>query len=99
IVAACLQILAGHPRDLVGRHVVVSAGGTREFLDPVRFLGNRSSGRQGFALAEAAIARGASVTLVAGNVEGEPPAGVDLHRVVTTEELREAMLKAAAGAD
>lgn len=99
IVAACLQVLAGHPRDLVGRHVVVSAGGTREFLDPVRFLGNRSSGRQGFALAEAAVARGASVTLVAGNVEGDPPAGVDLHRVVTTEELREAMLKAAAGAD
>ena len=56
------------PADLTGRHVVVSAGGTREYLDPVRFLGNRSSGRQGYALARAAVARGAEVTLVAANV-------------------------------
>ena len=53
----------GRPPDLAGRHVVVSAGGTREYLDPVRFLGNRSSGLQGYALARAAAARGAEVTL------------------------------------
>ena len=59
----------GHRRvaDLAGRHVVVSAGGTREHLDPVRFLGNRSSGQQGYALARVAAARGAEVTLVAAN--------------------------------
>lgn len=97
--AICLQVLAGRERDLTGRHVVVSAGGTREFLDPVRYLGNRSSGRQGVALAEAALARGASVTLVAANVAIDTPAGADVVRVVTTAELREAMLKAAATAD
>ena len=58
------------PQDLVGRRVVISAGGTREPLDPVRFLGNRSSGKQGVALAETALARGAQVTLVAANVDG-----------------------------
>ena len=59
----------GRRRDLAGRRVVISAGGTREPLDPVRFLGNRSSGRQGYALAAAAAARGAEVTLVSANVE------------------------------
>ena len=59
--------------DLAGRHVVVSAGGTREYLDPVRFLGNRSSGLQGYALARAAAARGAEVTLVAANVGAARP--------------------------
>ena len=59
--------------DLAGRHVVVSAGGTREYLDPVRFLGNRSSGLQGYALARAAAARGAEVTLVAANVDAARP--------------------------
>jgi phosphopantothenoylcysteine decarboxylase/phosphopantothenate--cysteine ligase len=59
IFSASLNVLLGVDQDLAGRHVVVSAGGTREFLDPVRFLGNRSSGRQGYALAEAAVARGA----------------------------------------
>ncbi|WP_235735137.1 bifunctional phosphopantothenoylcysteine decarboxylase/phosphopantothenate--cysteine ligase CoaBC [Nocardioides alcanivorans] len=85
--------------DLAGRHVVVSAGGTREFLDPVRFLGNRSSGRQGIALAQAALARGAEVTLVAANVALPQPAGAHVVEVTTTEELRVAVLKAAAGAD
>ena len=97
--AICLQVLQGRPRDLAGQHVVVSAGGTREFLDPVRFLGNRSSGRQGIALAEAALARGATVTLVAANVSVDVPAGAEVVRVVTTSELREAMLKAAESAD
>ncbi|MDO9458189.1 bifunctional phosphopantothenoylcysteine decarboxylase/phosphopantothenate--cysteine ligase CoaBC, partial [Nocardioides sp.] len=74
----CLDVLArgSATPDLVGRHVVVSAGGTREPLDPVRYLGNRSSGRQGVALAGAAAARGAQVTLVAAHVEVPLPAGV-----------------------
>lgn len=85
------QLLDPRPQDLTGRRVVVSAGGTREYLDPVRFLGNRSSGRQGFALAEAAVARGAMVTVVAANVTLPVPAGVDVITVVTTEELRKTM--------
>ena len=71
---------------------MVTAGGTREPLDPVRFLGNRSSGKQGYAFARTAVARGARVTLIAANVALPDPAGVDLVRVGTTEELREATL-------
>ncbi|MGH3545614.1 MAG: bifunctional phosphopantothenoylcysteine decarboxylase/phosphopantothenate--cysteine ligase CoaBC [Mycobacteriales bacterium] len=78
--------------DLSGRRVLVSAGGTREPLDPVRFLGNRSSGRQGYALARTAAARGAAVTLVAANVTLPAPAGVNMVSVTTTEQLRQAML-------
>ncbi|TWG92086.1 phosphopantothenoylcysteine decarboxylase/phosphopantothenate--cysteine ligase [Nocardioides sp. J9] len=89
----------GGAADLAGRHVVVSAGGTRERLDPVRFLSNRSSGRQGYALARAAAARGAEVTLVAANVALADPAGVKVVRVESTAELRDAVLSAAAGAD
>ncbi len=71
---------------------MVSAGGTREYLDPVRFLGNRSSGRQGYALARAAAARGAEVTLVAANVTLPDPAGVKVVRVETTADLRDAVV-------
>ncbi|MDT9594639.1 bifunctional phosphopantothenoylcysteine decarboxylase/phosphopantothenate--cysteine ligase CoaBC [Nocardioides zeae] len=85
--------------DLSGRHVVVSAGGTREYLDPVRFLGNRSSGRQGYALARAALARGARVTLVAANVDLPAPAGAHVVPVETTAELHAAVVAAAAEAD
>jgi phosphopantothenoylcysteine decarboxylase / phosphopantothenate---cysteine ligase len=85
--------------DLSGRHVVVSAGGTREYLDPVRFLGNRSSGRQGYALARAAAARGAEVTLLAANVTLPDPAGVKVVPVETTAQLRDAVLAAAPIAD
>lgn len=85
--------------DLAGRHVVVSAGGTREYLDPVRFLGNRSSGLQGYALARAAASRGAEVTLVAANVTQPDPAGVKVVRVETTAQLREEILVAASSAD
>ncbi|GAA1414634.1 bifunctional phosphopantothenoylcysteine decarboxylase/phosphopantothenate--cysteine ligase CoaBC [Catellatospora coxensis] len=85
--------------DLAGRHVVVTAGGTREPLDPVRFLGNRSSGKQGYAFARTAIARGARVTLVAANVSLPTPAGADLVRVGTTAELRDAVIGAAKEAD
>ncbi|MFE1954869.1 bifunctional phosphopantothenoylcysteine decarboxylase/phosphopantothenate--cysteine ligase CoaBC [Streptomyces sp. NPDC059524] len=85
--------------DLAGTHVVVSAGGTREPLDPVRFLGNRSSGKQGYALARTAAARGARVTLLSANAELPDPAGVDVVHVGTAVQLREAVLKAAADAD
>jgi len=85
--------------DFAGRHVVVSAGGTREPLDPVRFIGNRSSGKQGYALARAAAARGARVTLVAANVTLPDPAGMEIVRVGTTEELRAAVVKASGDAD
>ncbi|MGH3429271.1 MAG: bifunctional phosphopantothenoylcysteine decarboxylase/phosphopantothenate--cysteine ligase CoaBC, partial [Mycobacteriales bacterium] len=85
--------------DLVGRRVVVSAGGTREPLDPVRFLGNRSSGRQGLALARVAAARGADVTVVAANVGLDPPPGVRLMTVSTTEQLRRAMLTESRGSN
>src|SRR5206468_8669138 len=87
------------PADLTGRRVVVTAGGTREPLDPVRYLGNRSSGKQGFALASVACARGARVTLVAANVELVGPAGVELVPVSTAEQLREATVAAAKDAD
>ncbi|MFY1671722.1 bifunctional phosphopantothenoylcysteine decarboxylase/phosphopantothenate--cysteine ligase CoaBC [Plantactinospora sp. WMMB334] len=87
------------PRDLAGRRVVVTAGGTREPLDPVRFLGNRSSGKQGYAFARTALARGARVTVVAANVALPDPAGAEVVRVSTTEELRKATLEAAGRAD
>jgi phosphopantothenoylcysteine decarboxylase / phosphopantothenate---cysteine ligase len=88
-----------HAQDLAGRHVVVSAGGTREYLDPVRFIGNRSSGRQGYALARAAAARGAEVTLVAANTSLPDPAGVKVVRVETTAQLQEQVVSACAAAD
>ncbi len=90
---------AGLQPDLLGRRVVISAGGTREELDPVRFLGNWSSGRQGYALARTAVARGADVTLVSANVALDDPAGAKVIRVVSALQLREAMVSAAAGAD
>ncbi|MFI6270889.1 bifunctional phosphopantothenoylcysteine decarboxylase/phosphopantothenate--cysteine ligase CoaBC [Micromonospora zamorensis] len=102
IFAIARQVLARGdvaPADLAGRRVVVTAGGTREPLDPVRFLGNRSSGKQGYAFARAAVARGARVTLIAANVSLPDPAGVDLIRVGTTAELRESTVKAAVDAD
>jgi phosphopantothenoylcysteine decarboxylase/phosphopantothenate--cysteine ligase len=101
IFEVCREMLArgAASADLTGRAVVVSAGGTREYLDPVRFIGNRSSGLQGYALARAAAARGAEVTLVAANVTLADPAGVKVVRVETTAQLRDAVVSAAAGAD
>src|SRR4051812_40194312 len=101
IFAAAVLLLARgqQPLDLLGRHVVISAGGTREPLDPVRFLGNRSSGRQGYALARTAIARGAEVTLVSANVALADPAGAKVVRVGTADELRTAVLDVAPTAD
>ncbi|WP_434318976.1 bifunctional phosphopantothenoylcysteine decarboxylase/phosphopantothenate synthase [Leifsonia sp. P73] len=85
--------------DLAGKRVVVTAGGTREPLDPVRFLGNRSSGRQGVAVAAAAQARGAEVVLIAAHLEVDPPEGVELVQVQTALELQEAVTEAARSAD
>lgn len=94
----CRGVAAAVP-DLAGRRVVVTAGGTREYLDPVRFLGNASSGKQGYAFARTAVARGAKVTLIAANVALPDPAGVDVVRVTSTDELRLAVRQAAEGAD
>ena len=103
IFAAAVRVLArgaaGLRQDLAGRKVVVSAGGTREELDPVRFLGNWSSGRQGYAFAATAVARGAKVTLVAANVALPDPAGPRVVTVISAREMRDAMLAEAADAD
>jgi phosphopantothenoylcysteine decarboxylase/phosphopantothenate--cysteine ligase len=79
--------------------VLISAGGTREELDPVRFLGNWSTGRQGYAFAKSAIARGADVTVVAANVELPDPAGAKIIRVVSALDMHAAMLEEAPAAD
>jgi phosphopantothenoylcysteine decarboxylase / phosphopantothenate---cysteine ligase len=103
IFAAAVRLLenAGHrsPADLAGRRVVVSAGGTREEIDPVRFVGNWSTGTQGYALARTAVARGAEVTVIAANVTLPDPAGVKVTRVVSALQMRDAVTEAAAGAD
>ncbi|MFG1701821.1 bifunctional phosphopantothenoylcysteine decarboxylase/phosphopantothenate--cysteine ligase CoaBC [Nonomuraea sp. M3C6] len=99
IFQVCLLVLRGRPRDLAGRKVVVSAGGTREAIDPVRYIGNRSSGLQGYALARTAVARGAEVTVVAANISLADPAGAKVVRVESTAELREAVLAASGDAD
>jgi phosphopantothenoylcysteine decarboxylase/phosphopantothenate--cysteine ligase len=100
IYAVCLRLLArGLAPDLSGRRVLVSAGGTREHLDPVRFIGNRSSGKQGYALARTAAARGAEVVLVAANVALPDPAGVKVLRVTSAFELRDAVLAESLSAD
>lgn len=100
-VAAIRTALAGTApeRDLQGRTVVVTAGGTREPIDPVRYLGNRSTGKMGFAVADAAARRGATVHLVAANAGLPTPAGVTRHDVTTALELRDAVLGLADGAD
>ncbi|QPZ37664.1 bifunctional phosphopantothenoylcysteine decarboxylase/phosphopantothenate--cysteine ligase CoaBC [Paramicrobacterium chengjingii] len=97
IVAAVASVSGA--RDLAGTTVVVTAGGTREPIDPVRFIGNRSSGRQGVALAEAARDRGADVALIGANLEVPPPVGIELVPVSTVAELRDAVLSRAADAD
>ncbi|MEU3223437.1 bifunctional phosphopantothenoylcysteine decarboxylase/phosphopantothenate--cysteine ligase CoaBC [Streptomyces sp. NPDC006976] len=101
IFEVCRRVLArgAATPDLAGRHVVISAGGTREPLDPVRYLGNRSSGKQGYALARTAVARGARVTLVEANTGLPDPSGADVVHTGTAVQLREAVLKAAAEAD
>ncbi|UBH23802.1 bifunctional phosphopantothenoylcysteine decarboxylase/phosphopantothenate--cysteine ligase CoaBC [Micrococcus porci] len=97
--AAVTAAEPGAASPLAGRTVVISAGGTREALDPVRFLGNRSSGKQGTALAEAVLAAGARVRFIAGPMSVAPPAGTEVTAVESTQELLEAVLSEAADAD
>lgn len=99
IAARVLDVLRPAARDLVGVRVVVSAGPTREYLDPVRFISNPSSGKMGFAVAEAARDRGADVTLVTGPVHLPNPAGMQVVRIESALELRDAVVGASAGAD
>jgi phosphopantothenoylcysteine decarboxylase/phosphopantothenate--cysteine ligase len=96
IVAEALAVL--RPKDFAGRRVLVTAGGTREPLDPVRYIGNRSSGKQGVALAAAAAARGAVVTLIGANLEVAAPGSVTLIAVSSTLELAEATAREATDA-
>lgn len=100
IVARALEILSGHtgPLDLIGEHVLVTAGPTYEAIDPVRGLTNRSSGRMGYAIAEAAAARGARVTLISGPVALDPPASVDLVSVVSASEMFNAVMESLSSA-
>ncbi len=98
-IAAAIEEVLGRGKDLAGRSIVVSAGPTWEPIDPVRFVGNRSTGRMGFTVAAEAFARGADVTLVVGPGTIGPPEGPRLVRVTTAEEMRGAVLGAADGAD
>src|SRR6185369_9705205 len=96
IVDAVVGAIGSRPvreADLTGRHIVVSAGGTREPIDPVRFIGNRSTGKMGVAIAEAALARGARVTLVAANLDVAPPSGASTVVVESAAEMRAALHK------
>ena len=108
IVETVLSVLH-HSNDLAGETILITAGGTREAVDPVRFLGNRSSGKTGYALAEAARRRGARVVLVSAPTALRPPAGVECVQVITAQQMRDAVfahldqativIKAAAVAD
>jgi phosphopantothenoylcysteine decarboxylase/phosphopantothenate--cysteine ligase len=102
IVAVALEVLREAKRqartDLAGERILITAGATREELDPVRFLSNRSSGRMGFALAEAARARGAEVTIVTGATTAQPPLNVELLSAISAEEMRAAVMKEVSGA-
>ena len=93
VIADAVLDALGRRQDLAGEVVLVTAGGTREPLDPVRFLGNRSSGKMGYAIAEAARARGARVTLVSGPTALYPPARVETLKVTTADEMREVVLE------
>lgn len=99
IFAIATRVLARTSNDLSGRHVLVSAGGTREEIDPVRFIGNWSSGTQGYALARTAVARGAEVTVVAANVALPDPAGAKVIRVTSARDMLTAITEAAGTAD
>src|SRR5579884_1105171 len=98
-IADAVALALGRDGDLAGRRVLVTAGPTQEPLDPVRFLGNRSSGKMGYALAVAARDRGASVTLVSGPVALPPPYGVALVPVHTAAEMHAAVAAQTAQAD
>ena len=93
IVRAALEILAGsdRPKDLAGERFLITVGATREEIDPVRFISNRSSGKMGFALAEAALKRGATVTVVAGMTTIDPPTGVRVVKALSADEMLKAV--------
>jgi phosphopantothenoylcysteine decarboxylase/phosphopantothenate--cysteine ligase len=94
IVAAALEILRGsHPKDLTGERFLITVGATREEIDPVRFISNRSSGRMGYALAEAALKRGGEVTVVAGMTTVAPPAGARVVQALSAEEMAQAVAR------
>jgi phosphopantothenoylcysteine decarboxylase/phosphopantothenate--cysteine ligase len=99
VLLAAVRAALGARGDLAGRRVVVTAGGTHEPIDPVRFIGNRSSGKMGFALAEAARDRGAAVTLISGPTAIAPPPGVAVVAVETAEQMCQAVLEAVREAD
>ena len=92
-------VAAARDADLTGRHIVVTAGGTREAIDPVRFIGNRSTGKMGVAIAEAALARGARVTIIAANIEVALPRAAIVIRVDSTADLRSTLLRVTHEAD
>ncbi|HEY90772.1 MAG TPA: bifunctional phosphopantothenoylcysteine decarboxylase/phosphopantothenate--cysteine ligase CoaBC [Dehalococcoidia bacterium] len=98
IMDAVRQVL-GEKTDLAGKRIVVTAGGTREAIDPVRYIGNRSSGKMGFALAEAARDRGATVTLITAPVSLPTPAGMEIITIESVTEMKEAVKKATSNAD
>ena len=100
IVAAALEILKGSrvAQDLSGERFLITVGATREEIDPVRFISNRSSGRMGFALAEAALKRGGEVTVVAGTTTVSPPAGVTIVKALSAEEMAQAVARESAHA-
>jgi phosphopantothenoylcysteine decarboxylase / phosphopantothenate---cysteine ligase len=94
IVAAALELLSStQKRDLAGERFLITVGATREEIDPVRFISNRSSGRMGFALAEAALKRGGDVTVVAGITTVDPPAGVNVVRALSAAEMDQAVAR------
>jgi phosphopantothenoylcysteine decarboxylase/phosphopantothenate--cysteine ligase len=98
IIGSIRQIL-GRSGDLAGKRIVVTAGGTREAIDPVRFVGNRSSGKMGFALAEAARDRGAKVTLITAPTTLPDPVGVEVTHITSAVQMKEAVTKATAKCD
>src|SRR5688500_14100881 len=94
IVAAALEILASsRKKDLTGERILITVGATREEIDPVRFISNRSSGRMGFALAEAAARRGADVTVVRGVTTVEAPSGIRVIRALSAEEMAQTVAR------
>ena len=90
-ILAYLASVISDTQDLLGKHVLVTAGGTREAIDPVRYIGNRSSGKQGYAVAQAALDRGAEVTILSANVNLPDPVGATVIRVESTNELEMAL--------
>jgi phosphopantothenoylcysteine decarboxylase / phosphopantothenate---cysteine ligase len=99
VLLGAINAALGRKGDLAGRRVVVTAGGTQEPIDPVRFVGNRSSGKMGYALAIEARDRGAEVILISGPVALDSPYGVDVHRVETAVQMRDAVRSAVVDAD